>query len=286
MNSTLQENTQKNMWSEGFGSITEVDGDRNARGFESKAYGFAVGGDLFYKNMDTSIGTFVSYSHTDGKVDGLQDTSDSDIYQIGVYGSKIYDDIHLSGSLSLGYMDFETKRITTQGNAKGDFDGYGGFGYIEASYNAYSDLKRNILYTPFIGLDSSVVYQDSYRETGAGVLNLDVDSQTTKKLSTTLGMQVDSNFLISNYEFKPTFRVGWEHEFLDNGSEVSANFSGVSSSSFAAESPEQNRDSLKLNLDLLSGNIENNTDFYVSYDSNIASDFQTHAVRIGLKYTW
>lgn len=273
------------VWGQIVGGFGDVDSSSQARGSDYQTYGFAVGIDRQLDGKDAYLGIFGAFSHTDTEMKGLQDSADIQNYQAGVYGFKrLSNKLHLNGSLSASWLDFETYRPTVTGNAKGDFNGYGIFGHVEAMY----DIERDgYIFSPYLGLETSHIYQESYDEGGAGALNMNVDSSSTHTVSSEIGVQLQTEAQVEEVIFTPTFKLGWQHEFGDSNSKVTSNFTTAPSAVFESEGPEQARDSARIMLDMNFAETGNdNKNLYVRYDGKLSSTSQNHALTAGIKIEW
>ena len=275
---------QHAVWIEGVGGFGSIDGDSTARGADYQTYGGAAGIETSLEN-GAKLGVFTAFTNTNSEVDGLRDESTVKAYQAGVYGGvDLSNKIRMNGTLSGGYLDFETDRPTVAGSANADFDGYGAFGYTELTYDLKDDDQ--ITFMPYVALEGSVIGHEFYSESGAGVLNLDVDSETTTQLSSEIGMQASKVLSTDTYRITPTARIGWSHQFLDKSADSTANFSSAPTAVFKSEGPEQNRDSARIGLDLAISDHNNKTSLYTKYDGNLAADAQDHLFTAGVKVRW
>lgn len=269
-------------WSQAVGAISKNDGDASARGYKSTAYGFAVGAEAPLENNETILGIFAGYTISDTDVDGLDDESNVDNYQLGLYGSH---DIagtpwHMNGTLSASYLDFDTERDTALGQASADFDGWGGYASAELLYDI--NLEDDYKISPFAAVEASVIDRDGYTESGAGVLNNSVEDETNTYLSTVLGIEAEGHYEASDMRFSPSARIGWAHQYLDDTATTRSSFTSAPDISFETQGPERNRNSARLGFDLEVSHADNEQwSAFVRYDGDITSGAQDHMVRIG-----
>lgn len=269
-------------WTQAVGAYSTIDSDSSARGSSSRAYGAAFGMEAPMDNRDAVLGVFVGYTQSDTDVDGLNDESEVHNYQFGLYGSHDIEDtsMRVSGTVSGSYLDFETRRGTTQGIAKGEFDGWGAYADVELAYDL--DLERDYSLSPFAALQASVIDRDGYTETGAGILNNTMQDETTEYLTTVIGVEAAGDYTVDDTRFIPKARIGWAHQFLDNSTQTTASFASAQNVVFETEGPERDRDSLRLGLDLEFAPVDNSEwTAFVRYNGDIASNAQDHMIRIG-----
>ena len=99
-------------------------------------------------------------------------------------------------------------------------------------------------------------------------------------------MQYRGRFKTENLLIKPVLKFGWARQHLDDSTEQIANFSSAPSALINTEGPEQNRDSARIGLDLTIANTSETSNFYSSYDGDIASTHQNHKFTVGYKWNW
>lgn len=270
-------------WTQAVGAVSDIDGDSNARGSESVAYGAALGLEYPFDSR-TTLGAFAGYTRSETDVDGLADESEVNNYQIGLYGAHEFDNNwNFHGTLSASYLQFDTSRPTTTGIATADFDGYGGYSTGEVSYDI--DTKYDIVVTPYAALEASVIKREDYLESGAGVLNNDVNDETSEYLTSVIGTKISGYYEVGSdlqYLVRPTARIGWAHQYLDNSATTTASFANAPTAVFETQGPERDRDSVRLGLDLELAHSDNDAvSSFIRYDGDIARDAQDHMIRVG-----
>jgi len=272
-------------WIEGAIGFGSVDSDENAQGSDHRTFGTAFGVEQAFSTA-TSAGLFGAVSYTGTDIDGLDDEGSSIVVRGGLYGARdLTGGWHINGSVSGAYIHYDTSRSTVSGKANADFGGFGAFANAEVAY----DYKMNSLsgvVSPYLGLDASIIHHADYNESGAGALNMSVDSSTTEKLSSELGIQYTGKRVGKTYTDGLVMRVGWAHEFLDQTADQSSRFISSPTVSFTANGPEVARDSAKFGLAYSAK--PNNADylFYAKYDGEVSADLQDHLFSAGIKFKW
>ena len=271
-------------WAQGTSGFGDIESDSKARGSKYKSSGLTIGADTNISE-NIKIGGFGAFSAaTSHTKTGLGDKSETSVYQAGVYGAHKKGTLEMDASLSGAFLGFKTDRPTGTGTAKADFNGYGLFGTAEIRSVPKASKIR---VSPFLGLKVTGIRHEGYRESGAGVLNLTVKSKVTRKLSSEIGFVGDAEFLARNFRIKPSLRIGWVHEFLDNTSETNASFSIAPAVAFQSQGPDQNKDFMRIKLDLVASEIQDkDMSLYCSYDGSIASNFNDHMFTAGMRYIW
>ncbi len=111
----------------------------------------------------------------------------------------------------LGFGPGTSVNSTATGNVSGgEFDSLLGAGY-DFSVGDFKIGPAGSVQYSYLGLGST-------QESGAGIENLDVGTQNTSSLLTTLGGQVSHDWIFYNkFTLQPYGSLAWQHEFLQNG---------------------------------------------------------------------
>ena len=132
----------------------------------------------------------------------------------------------------------------------------------------------------------SHIHHEDYSESGAGALNLDVQSETTENLLSEVGLQYRGIYQAGNYNIAPGLRLGWAHEFLDQSAQSSANFSSAPGIIFNSQGPERNRNSALVGAEINVATLNDKLTLYTDYDGSFSSDANEHAFTMGFKFKW
>lgn len=272
-------------WIEGAIGFGSVDSDENAQGSDHQTFGTAFGVEQTFSTA-TSAGLFGAISYTSTDIDGLNDDGNSIVFRGGLYGARdLSGGWHINGSVSGAYIHYDTSRSTVSGKADADFGGFGAFANAEVAYD-YKMKSLSGVVSPYVGLDANIIHHEDYDESGAGALNMSVDSSTTEKLASELGIQYTGKRVGKTYTDGLVVRAGWAHEFLDQTADQSSRFISSPTVSFTSNGPEVARDSVKFGLAYSAK--PNNADylFYAKYDGEFSADLQDHLFSAGLKFKW
>lgn len=178
--------TDKHLWLKPIGSWTQQDERNNVSGYDAESYGFVGGidGDL---NDSTKLGFAFSYINTnvDGRDMATGNSVDVDAYQAIVYGSKVLaggSDLELNWQADMGINQTKGKRAITFMNrvAESDYDSY--TAHVGVGIAKTIVMNESTTLVPSIRADYAYIREESYSETGAGALNLNVDSNSAEEL--------------------------------------------------------------------------------------------------------
>ena len=128
-----------------------------------------------------------------------------------------------------------------------------------------------------------VIGQGAFTESGAGAVDLQVDSQTTASARSLLGLELTENLPIGlTQPLGLDLRVGWSHEFADPGRFVTASFVGAPGASFTVSGASPDRDAAIVGLGV-SLPVAPAFDVFLRYDGAFAGNYAINAGTAGLR---
>lgn len=263
-------------WGKAFGNIAEQSERDGFAGYDSHTYGVAVGMDN--KVTETvRVGAAVSYaqSNIDSK-DTSKAETDINSYQVAVYGSYEPGKYYVEGQLAYAYNQVDTTRQINFGGlnrvASGNYDA----NQYTATLGAGVPLKQNaVTITPKAGLFYSYTDPQSYTETGAGAMNLEVNPDSTSILEGSLGVNVAYDHKVSGGMLRPEARAAVLYEFLGDKGAATSKFSGAGAS-FRTEGlePAQFGGTVGVGLGYTTANGQ--YEFRGDYDAELRDGFVGH----------
>ena len=232
---------ERNVWAKIIGNDSSHDAENGVTGYDSKGYGAIVGLDSPVSN-NLNLGLAVSYIQSDA------DTADSRLdhelkaksWQVLGYGNYAASDAtHVNFHAGAGNSNVDGERhlsILSNATANSDYSVdtlQAGFG---VSHRIGTEL-RNV--TPFTQVNYARAESDSYRETGAGVYNLNVDENTYESMRWTAGLRLSQ-------ALTPTVAVtGQLAAAIENGdhrSDITASFIDMPNDKFTTVGQEVGRE--------------------------------------------
>ncbi|MFC0819452.1 autotransporter domain-containing protein [Moraxella marmotae] len=183
------------LWAKVLGNQSTLDHrPQGLVGYDNTNKGFIIGGDAAIGKGTLGIAAAYTQSDADTDKHAIYHDVTAKTAQAIVYGDyAVADNTLLHGHISVARSNVEgERRIQTLTNnrsttAKSDYDA-NTYGAGIGIRHQIGDDNRNI--TPFARLDYAKVRSDAYRETGAGVYNLDVAKATHERISTTAGVSL------------------------------------------------------------------------------------------------
>lgn len=222
---------ERNIWAQIIGNNSNHDAENGITGYDSKGYGAIVGLDTPLSS-DLNLGVAVSYVQSDADTEGsrLDHELEAKSWQVLGYGRyAINDATAMSFHAGAGRSDVEGERhlqILSDAIASSDYSVDTMQAGLGVDYRIGNEL-RNI--SPFAQLEYAQAKSDSYRETGAGVYNLNVDENKYESLRWTAGLNLSQ-------ALTPTLALtGQLAAAVENGdrrSDITASFVGMPNDEF------------------------------------------------------
>lgn len=119
------------------------------------------------------------------------------------------------------------------------------------SSRSYKSMPNNFHIIPMASIQYVRAHNGSYTETGAGIYDLHVDSQTAQSLTSILGARINYVFTGSHFNLRTEVDGGWQREYMNHNQNVAFtafNVTNVPATSIAYGAP---RNSWLVGLDLL-----------------------------------
>jgi uncharacterized protein with beta-barrel porin domain len=228
---------QSAWWMKGFGYF----GNQGAHGpfsaYNSIIAGTMIGYDMPLVDMpfggETRVGLGVGYARNIINGDRFGATTDFNTYQATAYIGHEHGPWFLYGDVSFGWNDYSGRRpvlfplISEIANA-----GYSGQDYTGFVTTGYHFSAKEFTITPLASLQYTHENLGNYTETGGGLINLAVNSQSYDFLESGLGVKVERAFGSPNGTYVPEIHAKWYHDFLNPAMQNTAAFAIAGSPSF------------------------------------------------------
>nr|WP_238379989.1 autotransporter outer membrane beta-barrel domain-containing protein [Janthinobacterium sp. Marseille] len=178
----------KQIWGRVFGSRADQDDRKGSSGFSADSWGLGFGADAEVA-AGSRVGLAYGYAKTsvNGNTDLAGTAQDSNVssHLFSAYGSKeLGQDRSISWQADLGVSDNDSMRQLNFGGlnrtARADFRTYSA--HVGAALRQQFALSETTSLTPALRADYSWLKSQSYNETGADALDLNVASQKTDAL--------------------------------------------------------------------------------------------------------
>ncbi|AAZ19045.1 putative secreted protein, autotransporter domain protein [Psychrobacter arcticus 273-4] len=184
--------SKRGLWAQALGSNINHEEENGTTGYDADSYGGIVGIDTPI-NSNLNLGMAVSYNDSDVDSDSqnLNHKMSAKSWQVLGYGNyAVSDATQVNFHAGAGRSNIEGERylsILTDAVAQSDYD----VDTLQAGFGIGHRIgteNRNI--TPFAQVNYAQAKSDSYRETGAGVYNFEVDENTYESMRWTAGIKM------------------------------------------------------------------------------------------------
>jgi autotransporter-associated beta strand protein len=283
--------TTKDVWVKGFGTREVQDARDGIEGYRADVLGAGIGADVFVTGNAT-LGLGIEYANTRVKAKKSNiGTNEIDTLQGSIYYGYDRALNHIPGDMlylnligSFGWNTYDASRSVSFGSinrtAKASYDGQQYTMYAETGYHV--PLSSTIDWIPFFSLRYTRLNLDSYTETEADSLNLDVDKQAYNMCELGLGMKLVSKIRTENFDFMPEIRAQWLYDVVADNMETTSRFSG-GGASFKTTGAKPSKSMFDLGGSLTFITSKNVTvDF--DYDYSFRSDYSANDASAVLKF--
>jgi uncharacterized protein with beta-barrel porin domain len=233
-NSTCPEyDARDGVWLKAFGYFGNQGAEGSFVGYGSKTYGAMVGLDTPIDD-GTRAGIGVGYARN--TIDSKMFTADTDFntYQVTAYVAHESGPVYVEGDVSFGYDQYTgSRQIVFPGidrTADASYNGKDITAFVATGYHFFAD---GFTITPLASLQFTNIGLDGYTETGAGDIDLQVNSQNYNFLESSLGVKAARPFDIGDAtNLLPEVHFKWLYELINPTLENTAALDVVGSPSF------------------------------------------------------
>ena len=272
-------------WIDGYGLFGKLEGDSDSADLDYTIGGFSLGVDYLI-GKHVLVGAAGGYAYSTLDFDGLPGDETSNTGQGGLYGGYVNDWLRLGLSGRFGYSAMKTTRDidVMSRTADGDFSGWDAGVRGEAAL----DLVKvgGVEIQPLASFGYTHIEQDSFEESGANSLNLDVDEQTIDSAQSGIGARIHGLIeLQDKLWFHPELTASWQHEFGDRDRELDARIGGTPGAVYTVRGAKPAADAGVFGLRwtvVSAGRLH----LFADYDVTVSSSLVQQGVSAGLKVVW
>lgn len=208
-------------------------------GFKANVTGVALGLDA-YPNRDSLVGLALSYSATTVAQQDfrLGDKASQDAWHLSMYGAyNLTPEWFVDGTLTGSRVNTQGKRTALVGRvASFDYDSTQWSGKMNLGYR--HQLGDSAMYlTPMLSLQSSMIKDDSYTETGAGDIGLKVTGNKLRQNQAGLGIRLEGTTYLGGMVVKPELTLAATRDSGTYAKAIQSQFIGdlTNSASFTTD---------------------------------------------------
>jgi len=210
------------LWGEFLGSAGDRDGDFDVRGQDYDILGGDAGFDQRFGSL--ILGGSAAWFEARMTLDGGART-EALVWRGAAYGGFEFDPWYLEAEVGSAFITFDSHRRIDYGaidvEARSRHDAWEvssrvGTG-LSWTFGAWSlEVETASRYVE--------LHESSYREHGAGSLDLAVEERTVRSFTTDLGTRVGRAFDLHWATLRPEFQLRWQHQWEDDPEPVEARF--------------------------------------------------------------
>ena len=238
-------------WVQPYGSFETQDTAQGVDGFKVNSYGAAFGLDTMVR-PDLRLGMAFGFGNADIEYNGNLSGNTASVWnaQLAAYGTWFQDGFYVDGVLGGGLNWYSThENQSALGYTRtGNFNGTQFNAKLGAGYNWAA--PSGLIVTPALSLQETHISMDAYTTSGAGVLNVHVNSNSADILQSKLGARVAYPMTgYGTYTFTPEIHAYYLHNFGSDQTTMTSAFTG-GGPAFNTTSPSRDRNIYNIGLGL------------------------------------
>jgi fibronectin-binding autotransporter adhesin len=273
------------VWASGYGQTRQLGGNGNTHQLDETVVGGAFGADYtFDRTPDHSlrIGAAVGYGGTNFSIDSGGGSAQVDRTQFALYSGYTLDHVYLDGAVGIGFGEGATRRNIALPGVPGVATGQPtDVSFLAQAEAGYDFDVGGVVITPLAGIQVATDIGDRFSESG-GPQALSIASQSQSSVQSTFGGRLAVNLPGA---VALDLQVGWAHEFAPTNRSINVGFISQPGNRFTIQGAQAVSDSAKLGLGLAHQFTER-SNVYLRYDTELASNADSHAITGGFRLTW
>ncbi|MEM9436564.1 MAG: autotransporter domain-containing protein [Pseudomonadota bacterium] len=274
-------------WFVGYGHRSSVDATSNAAEFDSETGGFQLGAE-HQVNANARFGLSLGFAQS--SIDSDASSADVTNTNLSLYGSWESGPFLATATLGYSWSDYEfaraipvgTSTVTAEGDADGTSLQFSAAGSWDVAPQLGWDQGGRTRVAPIVRFDHVTVRRDAFSETGAGALNLDVESESLVRNWLSAGIswttEIDG---AEGIKIFPYLEARYERGFGDFGTSVDSSLATVGGAEFTAQGASNERENLGVSAGI-SVEIEDQLYAQFSYDGTFAEGYDGHRAAVTL----
>ncbi|MEW6676576.1 MAG: autotransporter outer membrane beta-barrel domain-containing protein [Pseudomonadota bacterium] len=267
-------------WMKPFGSWADQDDRKGVSGFEADTWGLALGAD-FARSSSTRLGLAFAYAkaNVDGNSNVAPQQADVEVFQLVGYGSYALDDrTEVNFQVDFGRNNNEGRRTIAFTSTVAESDYHSTTAHVGVGIGRVYPVNTGTTFTPSVRADYTWIRDESYTETGAGLLNLDVDSRHTDELILAVDGKL-AHALSSRSTLIANLGVGYD--VLNERASITAAYAGAPGAAFVTRGLDPSPWLVRAGLGVIH-QLEGGAELVARYDAEHRSDFlnQTASVKV------
>jgi outer membrane autotransporter protein len=275
------------LWARAFGSRNNTSDDGATNGFRLSGGGLAIGVDRAL-NERLRVGIAIGSGTQTVTANNVGDSGKSDGLGVAIHASYADAAWLAQGIVGVGRHRNHSSRNVVIGGApsvaSAEFTSKSQTAYAEGAYRIR--IGRSEL-QPVAAVSYTRLDDPGFTETGAGALNLAVNSKTRESARSYVGLRSVHTFDAASGSFSVEPRILWGHEFGNlQSAPMSAQLTGAGAvSSFQVQGVAAGRDSAVLGI-ALNRQLQNSLTIMADLSTQLQERQSVYSAFVGLRYVW
>ena len=261
-------------------SSFETDTKTDSAMFDFDTNGVFAGAD-YKTSAETIVGIAFGADNGEAKIhNGGGKIESSDLRFTAYFGKTFNDRFYLNAGTQLGYANYDVKRKTDYGNARGDTHGLSGGVFAETGALLTLSEKENIFAMPYIGLAYTHSQIDGFEEDGTEKA-FDADTIKGDSLRARIGCGFSWGFDLAGTDWRLGLDLAYSHDFLGDEVDVEVMSKG---GDFIAETAKALPEDVFSAGPTLNVNLNSTMSIYGGYTFSTGTDAYTnHSANLGFR---
>jgi outer membrane autotransporter protein len=259
------------------------DSSPNQPGYNFDIFGFTGGADYRLRD-DLLVGVGSGYYHTSSSYQNSAGAAQVNSIPFYTYAAYTPGSFYAMGSVGYTLNLYGLNRNLSFGGVSRTANGSANGSQFNAAVETGYDLKlQKIILTPAATLFYTRAWVPGFTETGAGSLNLHVNSQNADSLQSGLGARLSCPFKIKEAVMLPQVSVFYQHEFANHSRGLDARLTQAGSTfGFQTDSPRRDFAVLGAGLSL---HLKKNVSLQANYNVEVGrGNYTPHFISAGLRW--
>ncbi|MFC3533355.1 autotransporter outer membrane beta-barrel domain-containing protein [Vogesella facilis] len=276
--------SDKYVWVKPFGSWAKQHDQNGVSGFKSRTSGLAVGADAAASSK-LRLGAAFAYARADvdSNSSSAPQNAKVDVFQLVGYGSyALPRDFDLDFQADVGQNRNHGERTIAFTNSVASSKYSSDTTHVGAGLSRSYQLNEKTSLTPALRADYTWIRDSAYQESGAGLLNLNVDSRASEQFVLGLDGRLDRKL---NDSTTLSAKLGVGYDTLAKRDSITATFAGAAGAAFTTYGLDPDPWIARANLGV-SHLTKSGTEISLSYDSEHRKGFNNQSASVKARWAF
>ena len=280
----------------GWSVFVDPSGFAGTRSTTMDRTGYDLSGEGFTMGMDRKVadnllvGLATGYTHATASFSGSGGSADLDLVPISLYAAYMPQSFYIVGTAGYALNLYDLDRLISFSSPGGSVSRAASSSPMGNLFNVYGeagyDVKiKPLVVTPIVSMGYSHLGIDSFTESGAGSLDLNVSSQSIDSAQSGIGVKIAAPSASGGMKVVPQAFATWQHEFYYGKQDINASLINTpGASTFGWETEGGNRNFANVGGDL-SMFVRKDLSVHFSYNAEVGGGGDiTHIFSAGVRW--